>query len=291
MKEHESVRKPYVAGQFYQADPEALREEIENLIREAEDSGNLHSGREKPRALIMPHAGFMFSGATAVKTMSRTSGYKYKKAVIAAPSHSFPFRGLALSGCNCYSTPLGNVKIDTDAVQKLLASGNPLINQSNDAHNYEHALEVQLPILQSFHPDIEILPLVCGAISTVEARQLCGVLAEYWNPETLWIISSDFTHYGKSFRYVPFTEDVPGKLKLLDMGAIEKIGKLDLDGFEQYIKETDTTICGNCPIKLLLAMLLTESPPPTAELVEYTTSGHKTGDFSHCVSYAGLCFA
>ncbi len=290
METKETVRMPYVAGQFYEADPADLEADINAMIAEAEEIDELVRSEVRPRAVILPHAGYVYSGMTAVKTVARTHGHEYKNMVVIAPSHSYPFRGLALTSTDWYSTPLGKIKVDTEAVDKLLASGNRLFQHSNDAHNYEHALEVELPILQKFHPHFTMLPMICGTIEQDEARELVKSLKEFWNPDTLWVISSDFTHYGRSFRYMPFSDNIEQNLRKLDLGAVEKLENLDLNGFEKYVESTGATICGACPIKLLLAMIAESGEKVTPELVEYTTSGKKTGDFAHCVSYVGMCF-
>ncbi|MDD3119226.1 MAG: AmmeMemoRadiSam system protein B, partial [Victivallales bacterium] len=157
-------------------------------------------------------------------------------------------------------------------------------------HEGEHALEVELPILQRMLPEFTLLPLICGELDAPAVRELARELLPYWNEETLWVISSDFTHYGRAFGYMPFTHDIRRHLRELDLGAATCIEKLDPDGFTDYIATTGATICGWNPIRLLLAVIAAAESPVHAELVDYTTSGELTGDFSHCVSYAGFVF-
>lgn len=278
------VRKAYVSGQFYDADPKRLAKGIDNMATPRTMAAT------RVRAVILPHAGYVYSGATAVKTLALAGGSSYSRIVVAAPSHSCPIRGLALSSCEYYATPLGNVKVDSAAVSDLLESGSGLIGRSEDAHAHEHALEVELPIAQRFFPSFELLPLICGYVSVADARELAKHLSRLWSADTLWIISSDFTHYGHSFRYVPFTENVKENIRRLDMGAADLIRSLDLEGFAAYIEKTGATICGANPIKLLLAMIELSGTEVIAELADYTTSGELTGDYSHCVSYAGISF-
>jgi AmmeMemoRadiSam system protein A len=106
--------------------------------------------------------------------------------------------------------------------------------------------------------------------------------------ETLVIASSDFTHYGPRFRYVPFTENIPEQIRNLDMGAYEHIARLDSKGFLEYKQRTGATICGYIPIAILLSML---DKPAEAELIKYATSGELTGDFSSSVSYLSAAFS
>jgi hypothetical protein len=118
---------------------------------------------------------------------------------------------------------------------------------------------------------------------------VAATLAEaLWSPDTLWVISSDFTHYGENFDYVPFRKDVPKALEDLDRGAIDRILKLDTAGFQEYVERTGATICGRLPIALLLAGLERTGGKCQCQLIEYTNSGRQTRDYDHCVSYASI---
>ena len=290
MSNNEAVRRPFVAGQFYEADPTRLAASIDRMYREC---GVVPlSQPEKPsiRALILPHAGYVYSGPTAVKTAARIKGCHYRRVVVIAPSHRVAFRGLALSGYTAYATPLGPIPIDTAAVAALAARRDPLLRRLDAAHEGEHALEVELPILQRMLPEFELLPFICGDLDNTAAKILAEQLLPYWNEETLWVISSDFTHYGRSFGYVPFTSEIKEHLRELDLGAADRIVKLNLADFTDYIETTGATICGWNPIRVLLATIAASGQAIHAERTDYTTSGDLTGDFSHCVSYAGFVF-
>jgi AmmeMemoRadiSam system protein A len=109
-----------------------------------------------------------------------------------------------------------------------------------------------------------------------------------WQPDTIWIISSDFTHYGHHFGYTPFTRDVPERLEQLDKGAVDYIEKLDMNGFLDYVERTGATICGAIPIAVLIAAVTSRPSQYTCRLITYTTSGKLTRDYAHSVSYASL---
>jgi AmmeMemoRadiSam system protein B len=146
-------------------------------------------------------------------------------------------------------------------------------------------------LLHELNPEMQIIPVIAGFIDVVTAGHVAQALEQFWNKETLWVISSDFTHYGKAFSYEPFVKDVKNNLHELDMGAVNHILKFDLDGFNHYVNRTGATICGAGPIRILLAaarLAIANGEKLQAELVDYTTSGDLTGDFSHCVSYAGI---
>ena len=284
---NDKVRKPSVAGQFYEADPQRLKAHIAHLLSNAGDPEPLPG---RVRAVILPHAGYVFSGETAVKTALSAQDGGYKRALVLAPSHRIALRGLALADYESYATPLGEMPLDTQAIETILASGSPNIQSLNQAHAHEHALEVELPILQTLIPGLKLIPIICGHVNPDTAISLAETLKAYWEPETLWVISSDFTHYGASFGYMPFRDNVKENLRKLDLGAVARIEELDLNGFADYINDTEATICGANPIMVLLAMISRGGGGIKAKLIDYITSGDKTGDWNHCVSYAGMAF-
>ncbi|HCE46644.1 MAG TPA: AmmeMemoRadiSam system protein B [Lentisphaeria bacterium] len=289
MRTSASIREPAVAGQFYESDPKALRSGIEEMFASA------GSPQRKPgrivQAVIVPHAGYVYSGRTAARTIRTAEGTAYRKAVVISPSHTFPFEGIVASSFKSYRTPLGTMDIDTETVERLVKSKNNYISEMTEAHIPEHSLEVELPFLQVMFPDIKLIPFVCGHIEPDSAAEIAESLSGLLVPGNLWVISSDFTHFGRSFGYKPFSDDIPAKLKELDMGAVDRIVNLDFNGFSGYVEKTKATICGANPIRILLKTLELLSGKGTVfepELVEYTTSGELTGDYSHCVSYAGI---
>jgi AmmeMemoRadiSam system protein B/AmmeMemoRadiSam system protein A len=309
------VRRPAVAGAFYTGDPARLAAQVRKFLG---DGGASPAAADAAvRALIVPHAGYEYSGAVAGKAYallrSPQAQARIRRVVVAAPTHCIPFRGVSLGNYGAFATPLGEMPVDAEAC-RALAGAHPLISTRADAHSREHALEVQLPFLQTVLPQAKLVPLVCGELSAADARTLAPLLRKtLWNTETLWVISSDFTHFGASFGYVPFTRDVPQRLSELDHGAVERICAGDLDGFAEYLERTGATICGAHPISLLLAVIenagrkngkteearddrtpqATDHGPQTTDHfvireVAYTTSGQLTGDWEHTVSYAAI---
>ena len=290
MKTGDSIREPAVAGQFYDSNPKVLRNHIEQMLA---DCGSVKAKPGKyVQAVIVPHAGYVYSGKTAAKTLKAAGTSKYKRAIVISPSHSFPFKGLALSSYDAYKTPLGNIPVDKVLSNEIRSRKCRWINEMDEVHIPEHSLEVELPFLQVLLPELPILPIVCGHIDLDIAGSISENLYPFMNNETLWVVSSDFTHFGRQFGYRPFTEDIPEKLRELDIGAVEKIISLDCKGFSSYVEETGATICGANPIKVLLKTIEKASKNSGSafvpELAAYTTSGELTGDYSHTVSYAGI---
>lgn len=283
------IRKPYFDGKFYDSNKDELQKYLTETVKKelsTERTSNL------VRAVILPHAGYVFSAQTAIKTLLRTIEGEYSKILVIAPSHRIPFRGLALAEFDTYRTPLGDIPVDMDSVVNIEGTGNDYIEYMSDAHEKEHSLEVQLPLLQHFFNDFKLIPMINGLIDEASARHIALTLKDWWKEDVLWVISSDFTHYGRSFNYVPFHKDIKENLRKLDLGAVQLIIDGDLDGFSKYLRKTGATICGCGAIQILMAVLeqVRKNDNIGAELVNYTTSGDLTLNYSQCVSYAGIAF-
>ncbi|MDD5596515.1 MAG: AmmeMemoRadiSam system protein B [Victivallaceae bacterium] len=283
------IRKPYFDGKFYERNEDRLRKYITGIVQK---ELNTERTGEHVRAVILPHAGYSFSARTAVKTLLKTIEKNYSRILVIAPSHRVPFSGIALSEYDVYQTPLGDVPVDTESVTNIAGTGNEYIASMSDAHEKEHSLEVQLPLLQHFFKDFKLIPIINGFIEEETARHIAMTLKDWWQEDTLWVISSDFTHYGYSFNYLPFHKNIKENLRELDMGAIQLIIDKDLHGFCEYLDKTRSTICGSGAIKILMAVLdlVNNKDNNGAELVHYTTSGDLTSNYTQCVSYAGIIF-
>ena len=280
------VRKPAVAGQFYDGNALSLRRQISTC------EATFPEKTSAPAAcgVILPHAGYMFSLPTALRTLREAAGGSFKRVVLLSPSHRIAFRGMALSEDGLLRTPFGDVSAECELAGKLVAAHPELFVIREDAHRQEHAVEVQLPLLQYYFKDLPVLPVVCGEMPLPMIRQAAEVFAAGFGEETLWVISSDFTHYGRNFRYVPFTENIRENLYKLDGEAADLIARRDFDGFVNFLRRTGATICGMFPILLYLAILQSQNSGAIGEVVEYTNCADRTKDWSHCVGYAGIAF-
>lgn len=278
-----SVREPAVAGGFYPADESTLRNQIDSLISNVPKQDL----KGKPIALVSPHAGYQYSGLVAAYGYSTIKDKKYKRVIVLAPSHYGGFRGVSiLRLVTHYRTPLGLVEVDRDVCDKLLEKST-LFGAYPDAEKQEHSLETQLPFLQMALKDFKLVPLLIGYLSREELHKVAECVKPFITADTLLVASSDFTHYGHRFNYVPFTKDVEANIKKLDYGAFDKILAIDSDGLLQYKAETDITACGCLPVGVLLRLL-----PPDAKgtILKYDTSGRQTGDFTNSVSYGSIVF-
>lgn len=285
MNQYRALRKAVVAGQFYPGDPQRLQ----NMLTELISASSSQPAAGKPRALIVPHAGYQFSSRIAgAAYASLRDAAAIERVVVLAPSHRVPLRGVSVSTYDAFSTPLGDIPVDTDACRELQQTSR-LITDRNDAHEFEHSLEVQLPFLQAVLGEFRLIPVVCGQVTAAEQDDIARALARYlWRPDTLWVVSSDFTHYGRSFGYKPFNDNEPERVRELDHGAIDLICQDDVEGFQRYIHETGATICGATPIAILLSALQHIEEDFSIEKVSYSTSGEITGDHRETVSYASI---
>ena len=186
---HGQVREPAVAGLFYPSDKQECDREVADLLAQNPFLEDLPI----PKALIAPHAGYIYSGAIAAKAYNLLARHAslIKRVVLMGPCHRVPLDGIAVSSAEYFRTPLGNVAIDIEAVKHLLQL--PQISLADIAHQYEHSLEVHLPFLQKVLNQFVLVPLVVGHST---AEQVAEALDAYWQDEaTLIVVSSDLSHY------------------------------------------------------------------------------------------------
>jgi len=181
------VRPPAVAGLFYPDDPAELAALVDQLL------GAARAGEAPPKAVIAPHAGYVYSGPIAASAYATVRPLRdvVSRVVLLGPAHRWPVRGIALSAADAFATPLGMVAVDGDARSRVL--GLPGVEVEERAHEREHSLEVHLPFLQRILAAFRILPLLVGE---AEPAHVADVLDRVWGgPETLIVVSSDLSHY------------------------------------------------------------------------------------------------
>lgn len=182
------VRAPAVAGLFYPADPVELRRQVNDLLAAA--PAKFHG---RPAALVVPHAGYVFSGELAAAAYRQLSGVRdlIRRVAVVGPAHRVYLEGMALSSAQAFATPLGEIPVDRAAVAALCR--HPGVTVSDAAHRHEHCLEVQLPFLQKMLGDFSLVPVLVGRS---DAAVVARVLDALWeDPSTLLVISTDLSHY------------------------------------------------------------------------------------------------
>ncbi len=280
-KPAKNVLRASLAGTWYSSNPGELKKQFDAFFEKAQPEKI-----ENIIALILPHAGYRWSGQTAAYGL-KTTTKKYKRIVVIGPSHRTAMEDtISVPRATHFETPLGQTPLDTEFIDKLLTF--PMVQNVPHAHQSENSVEMEIPILQYCQENFKLVPIVAGQCSLEAVKKAGDIIRSLVDEDTLVVASSDFVHYGSGHRYVPFTENIPEQIKKIDMGAYQHIANLDAKGFMEYKRKTGTTICGSVPIAILLSMMSEQSK---AHLVQYATSGELTGDFSNSVSYMSIAFS
>jgi hypothetical protein len=275
MTQRSNLRHPVVAGQFYPADSRELQHLIDGFYRDA-------GMQQKSRAqgVLAPHAGYIFSGATAAKALA---GVEIPRQVILlGPNHHGRGARAAVYDSGAWATPLGEVKVNAELGARLVdeVAG---FSSDCDAHRFEHSLEVMLPLLQSQRPDVEIVPVMLREHDFATLEQMGTELAQILrdsDEDVLLLTSSDMSHYVPAD--VAREQDMPA-LELLTRGQAHKM--------YTYVLENRISMCGIFPATLMLTTLnALVGGPCQGRLLEYTHSGVVSGDSSAVVGYAAVVF-
>ncbi|MBA7476947.1 hypothetical protein ES707_12343 [subsurface metagenome] len=263
------IRNPVVSGQFYPGSASTLEEQIKQFIDEG-------APKEGVLGLVSPHAGYVYSGPVAGAVISRI---EFKDTfVIMGPNHTGLGQPFSIMTEGTWRTPLGEVEIDSALAKKILQASPPL-KEDHVAHLEEHSIEVQLPFLQYFKPDVKIVPIVLTHATGATYKEIGRGIAEAIKDlkrEAVVMASSDMTHYENQ-------ESANTKDNL----AIEAILELNGDELLKRVAEYHITMCGYAPVVALLSACK-ELGARQAELVRYQTSGDITGDYRSVVGYAGV---
>ena len=279
-------RPARLAGKWYEKDPSALVGQLDGFLGAADKEDGVEP---IPGLLgvIVPHAGYSYSGRTAASAYRLVKAAKPKRIFVLGPSHTTMIRGVAVVEATTFGTPLGPIPIDVEALSTLLK--HPLFLRKPEADTEEHSLEIHMPFIRHVAPQASVVPLIVGRLTLGEVKKIAALIHSLLRPGDLIVASSDFTHYGKRFRYVPFTEDVEQNLKHLDMDAWSHIESGNLERFWRFKHKTEDSICGFQPISILMAVL--RSAPTKAKLARYDTSGRITGNFTNSVSYLAIALS
>ena len=279
------MQRSQLAGRWYPGDPERLAGVVDAYLTAADAEPD-----PALRAVIVPHAGYEYSGRAAGAAFARIPRGRWRRAAVLAPSHFRLFSGAAVHPGEGFETPLGIVPVDREAAGHL--TGFPGFHGDPAPYRGEHSLEIELPFLQRVDPELAIVPVLVGAGEGSFAELAPGLRA-LADDETLFVVSSDFTHYGKAFDYLPFPPSGAGEvaegLRELDRGAIEAVCRLAPEELTAYVRRTGITICGRAPITAFLHSF--RDSRLAGALVSYYTSLGVTGDYEHSVSYAAIVFA
>lgn len=264
-----TIRPAAVAGMFYPDDPRELRATLQAMLSDAAEAPAEALGGPAPKAMIVPHAGYVYSGPIAASAYARLrpAAARIRRVVLIGPCHRVAVRGLAVSGADAFATPLGTVPVDRPAVETVLAL--PFVQCLDAAHEAEHALEVHLPFLQSVLGEFSLVPLVAGDAAPAE---VAAVLERLWGgEETLIVISSDLSHY------LPY--DAAREIDRRTCSAIERLDPAAIT-WEQA--------CGRVPVSGLLLAARRHGLAVTT--LDLRNSGDTAGDRRRVVGYGAWMF-
>lgn len=284
-------RKPIASGTFYEKNFGKLDKQIISCFLSKLGPGELPVKRtNKPvHAIIVPHAGYVFSGSCASWAYKEIAESKFPKTyVILGPNHTGRGPEFSTYMFSDWDTPFGSVKIDKGLGNALIKKFPDLTNET-EAHSFEHSIEVQLPFLQFASKDnldkLKFLPLCISSVDYEKLVKLGKALSEF--EDIVVICSSDFTHYGSSYGFVPFLYSKKENLCKLDAEAIDCIKELNSKEFFNFAKKT--TICGKSPIVSAIEFCKSKAIKK-ANLLSYYTSGDVTNDYDTAVGYASILF-
>lgn len=268
-----TIRPAAVAGSFYPGDRQTLADNINVLLKHAAANTRFPASRDTgttpPKAIVVPHAGYIYSGQTAAIAYSSLVRWRtvIKRVILLGPVHRVPVRGLALPDVDAFTTPLGEVRLDKAAIASV--SNMKQVVLSYPAHAQEHALEVQLPFLQSVLDDFKLVPLAVGDASPEEVAEVIEIL--WGGPETIIVVSSDLSHF------LPYSV-----ANEVDKSTVKNI--LNMQG-----GLTHHQACGGTPVNGLMLAAKKHHLHPV--LLDLCNSGDTAGDKNRVVGYAAFAFS
>ncbi len=286
------------AGSWYSADPERLKAQLEEMLERAspladEQTANklttANQRLEEPvTAIVVPHAGYAFSGQAAAHAYGLVADRQVKRVILLGPSHHVGFHGAALPAASAFATPLGALTVDRATVDELVTY--PLFAVLPEVHKVEHSLELQLPFIRQTLGDVPIVPIIIGQLNDEsEMRLIAEVLRGFMQDGDLLVVSSDFTHYGPRYEYEPYDGPIRAVVQELDRSSFSHLAKLDLEGFVQFQHETKDTICGFFPCAVMCALM--PAGTRVTALKYYTSQDCLSEDNYNSVSYIAIALS
>jgi len=268
------------------------RTDLELLLDDLFESSRQRTGAwlfANPLGFVVPHAGLQYSGTVAAAAYRHIQQLRPRRAMILGFAHRGGPAGISIPNIDEYETPLGEVRVDRQTMERL-ASRLPFRLVAEE-RICDHSVEIQLPLLQHAAPHALAVPLFIGHLDAHDRDAAAETLAALCGPDTVFLISSDLTHYGQAFGYQPFPADskISARLGHLDRGIMDDVASLDAEWFQEAMERSGATLCGRAPIALWLRTLAFAAGDEVfQQTLDYQTSGDITGDYDHTVSYAAL---
>ncbi|MBF0611265.1 MAG: AmmeMemoRadiSam system protein B [Magnetococcales bacterium] len=281
------VHQSELAGRWYPKEANEITAMIDRFFVVTGPSA-LPKESAPVRAILVPHAGYTFSGQTAAFAYKTLQGRTFKRVVVLGTAHRLSFGGLALTDVTHFATPLGEIPLDTAAIDQL--SANTLANYIPRAFKGEHSVDVQLPLLQkSLSSPWSLVPVLVGQMDMEGFKKAADLIRPLLDHQTLLVISGDFIHYGPNYQFVPFPPDakVAANIRQLDMESWERVQQRDLEGLITITEKKRLNSCAFGPLSTFIPLLPKDG---RAILVRYDTSGALSGNYTNSVSYLASVF-
>ena len=265
---------------WYSDDKIILGKQLSEYFADSEKNSQYNS----LKSIIVPHSGLRYGGPTAAKAFINVNPDNFDRAVILGPSHHKYFEGGALTTFNKFETPFGNIDIDTKTTNYLLKDSEHFFPFSQSDDVQEHSIEMELPFLKYIFQDrkFTILPMVIGHGDFAQNKELAKCLYDlYEDPKTLFVISSDFCHWGRDFRYTYYNnkfKTVWESTQDLDNQALNIISEMDSKKFDNYINNTKNTICGRNPITIILSIIEEYQKKHKDKKITFDKAGYAQSD-------------
>jgi len=266
---HELYRKPAVAGSFYPDTEDALRFMVDGFL---EESG-VNPAKEGVASIVVPHAGYVYSGSTAACAFQRVSGSNIERVILLGCSHHFSFDGASIVTSGEFETPLGTFPIDDEFATRLAAD---TLTADAEPHVPEHALEVELPFLAIAVGLVPIVPILFGSRFGPWHREFAGMLAEMTSDTDLVIASSDLSHY--------LTES---QANTIDHATLDTLLTQDVDNFAQGVDTGRCSVCSLAAVGTAMTYSLARGADQWT-LLDHCTSARASGDVTRVVGYAAV---
>ena len=277
------VRQAALAGQWYSGHSKDLQLSIEKYLQ---SSPQLVPSDSSIRALVVPHAGHFWSGPTAAVGYRALNPAQYRRIFILCPNHRMPVHGTASVSVDAFETPLGQLKVDKSVIRRWEKLG--VIRIHDAPHTEEHAIEIQLPFIQTVFKDNPpvIVPLIVGEMTPYDVQRLGDAFRNELNDDDLVIVSTDLMHYGENYGYVPFGAPVLSQIRAYDAHTISAIAALNSEKFESYARRTPHAACGLNALRVFSYVF--ENRQLKGVELAYDTSGRRSENEDMSVSYVAM---
>ena len=292
-KKENKIRPASHSGSWYQNSHQLLSQEISQYI------SNVKKLNKKGyvKSIIAPHAGYRFSGPTMAQSFININPDNYNRVVILGPSHHEYFQGCGLTSFEKFETPFGQINVDVKYNKKLLNKNKIFFEVTKSVDINEHSIEMELPFLKYIfnNKEFNIIPIIVGDNNFETNKIIAEILYElYEDKKTLFVISSDFCHWGRNFGYTYYDkkfDNIWESIQDLDQQALDIIEEINSEKLEKYFKKTKNTICGRNPIILNLAIIELYKKNHQNEKVEFIKAGYAQSNkvksvYETSVSYA-----